>query len=417
MKDGVEQSPPAAEAPTRLMYLAHMRVPSPRAHTHQIMQMCEALADEGCEVTLLCGRIGRGGSQAPDPWEAYGVKRNFALEPMPSLDLAALSRRLPRSLRPVVLGLLWAQSLLVYSLAIALRLRREDRAIVYSRDALPLWILARLWPGRAERLVFEAHTCPSRWPGKNLRRDLARRIGAMVVVTRNLQRRLHERGISPRRVLVAHDGVRLARFALDGDRRAWRAKLDWPTEAFIVGYAGRLETLDMDKGVAFLASAVAELATDPGRRWAHLALVGPSERELESLRSGSPAGMFLSLGWIHPARLPGILRAMDVCAIPFPWTEHLAYDASPLKLFEYMASGTPIVASDLPAIAEVLRHEWNALMVPPGDLQAWGQALRRLRDEPGLGDRLARQAAFDVREFSWDIRARRVVELLHAAEG
>jgi glycosyltransferase involved in cell wall biosynthesis len=80
-----------------------------------------------------------------------------------------------------------------------------------------------------------------------------------------------------------------------------------------------------------------------------------------------------------------------------------------MKIFEYMASGTPIVASDLPAIAEVLRDEHNALLVPAGDPSALAEALRRLRDDRALGERLARQAGLDVRQFTWEVRARRIL--------
>jgi glycosyltransferase involved in cell wall biosynthesis len=104
------------------------------------------------------------------------------------------------------------------------------------------------------------------------------------------------------------------------------------------------------------------------------------------------------------------LRAFDVCTVPFPWTEHFAYYASPMKLFEYMASGNPIVASDLPAIAEIIQDGRNGLLVPPGDASALAGALRRLRDDPSLACRLATQAAQDVLPYAWQHRASRILE-------
>ena len=58
---------------------------------------------------------------------------------------------------------------------------------------------------------------------------------------------------------------------------------------------------------------------------------------------------------------------------------------SPLKLFDYMAAGVPIVASDLPALREVLRHEENALLARPGDPEAFALAVRRVLADPGAG--------------------------------
>jgi glycosyltransferase involved in cell wall biosynthesis len=279
-----------------------------------------------------------------------------------------------------------------------------------------LWLLSWLWPSRAARFFFEAHTLPRTWAGRGLRRRLAGRIGGTVVVTDHLRQPYHALGFPPEKLAVAHDGVRLARFAIEGDRATWRSRLGWPQEAFIVGYAGRFQTLGMDKGVVALARAVGELAGDALSPPVRLALVGGVEQDVAALRGALgdrlPPGMLIDAGWVRPVDLPGYLRAFDVCAAPFPWTDHFAHAASPMKLFEYMASGTPIVASDLPAIAEVLHAGENAMLVPPGDVPALADALRRLRDDRSLGERLAQQAAQDVRQFSWDVRARRILGMI-----
>src|SRR4029453_17817516 len=78
---------------------------------------------------------------------------------------------------------------------------------------------------------------------------------------------------------------------------------------------------------------------------------------------------------------------------------------SPLKLFEYMAAGRAIVASDLPAIREVLRHEVNALLVTPGDSTALAGGIERLLADSELAARLARNALNDVDDYTWSRRA------------
>jgi glycosyltransferase involved in cell wall biosynthesis len=83
-----------------------------------------------------------------------------------------------------------------------------------------------------------------------------------------------------------------------------------------------------------------------------------------------------------------------------------------LKLFEYMASGRPIVASDLPSIREVLTHERNALLADPGDPAAFVAAVTRLQREPELAGRLAARARIDVADYTWDRRAERLEALL-----
>jgi glycosyltransferase involved in cell wall biosynthesis len=117
-------------------------------------------------------------------------------------------------------------------------------------------------------------------------------------------------------------------------------------------------------------------------------------------------------GLVEPAQVPERLRAAAILALPNPASAISTHFTSPLKLFEYMAAGRPIVASDLPAIREVLRDDIDALLVPPGDAAALADAIRRLLDDPALAARLAASALDGVREYGWDRRAARLESLL-----
>jgi glycosyltransferase involved in cell wall biosynthesis len=221
-------------------------------------------------------------------------------------------------------------------------------------------------------------------------------------------------GVPPERLLVAHDGVRAARFDLPGSHADWRRRIGWPEDAFVAGYMGRFHTLGMDKGLGDLVDAVAALAADDAPRPVRLGLVGGPEQTVGALRErGCPPDLILYAGQVPPADVPGYLRAFDVCVMPFPWTEHFAYYASPMKLFEYMASGSPLIATDLPSTAEIVRDGQNGLLVPPADVAALAGALRRLRDDPALADRLAGQAADDVAaHYTWSARADRILDFV-----
>jgi len=403
----------------RLVYLAHMALPNQRAHACQIMEMCGAFAGSGIEVRLLFaedwGSLPRGRANV---WEGCGVPPRFEIDGLSSVDLAPLGAWLPGKLRQVWARLAWTVSLATFSVSAVIRLRADRESMVYSRDALPLALLACLRRERASHLFFEAHTTPTSRAGRWLRGRLANAIGGFVMVTDHLRQRHEAIGVSPRQAIVAHDGVRLERFAVHDDRAAARSRLGWPEAAFIVGYLGRTRTLGMDKGVLALIQAAELLGREGHLRPMLAVLVGPSHAELQELvgRDGRQglADLVTATGWVQPAEVPLHLRAMDACVLPLPWTEHFAFEASPMKLFEYMASGTPIVASNLPAVAELLRDGENGLLVPPSDVPSLAGALRRLRDERGLAERLARQAAQDVRSFTWDARAGRILEMMAA---
>ena len=114
---------------------------------------------------------------------------------------------------------------------------------------------------------------------------------------------------------------------------------------------------------------------------------------------------------VGPAQVPALLRRATILALPNPASAISTHFTSPLKLFEYMAAGRAIVASDLPAIREVLRHEVNALLVTPGDSTAFAQGIERLLADGELAARLARNALNDVDDYTWSRRAERLEAL------
>ncbi len=118
-------------------------------------------------------------------------------------------------------------------------------------------------------------------------------------------------------------------------------------------------------------------------------------------------------GLVPPRSVPELLARADILALPNPASAISTLYTSPLKLFEYLAAGRPIVASDLPSMREVLRNDVNGLLVTPGDPDALASALRRLIGDPALRERLARTASDSAAEYTWDRRAERLEALFH----
>jgi glycosyltransferase involved in cell wall biosynthesis len=186
-----------------------------------------------------------------------------------------------------------------------------------------------------------------------------------------------------------------------------------PATAFIVGYVGRLHTMGMSKGVETVIEAIARLSPDP----IMLCLVGGPDEQAAALKiqwiaNGLAPELFSYGGAVAADRVPLYLAAFDVCLMPLPWTEHFAYYASALKLFEYMAAERAIIASDLPSTAEVVHDNVSALLTPPSDPDAMAVALRRLFTDPAMRQRLATTAKIDVADYAWDRRAARILQAI-----
>lgn len=385
----------------KLLYISPMRLPTEKAHGLQIMQNCEAFADAGYEVTLwVARRWNRRELRAiTDDYAYYGVERAFRIRRIPCIDIFPLFPAAGRGDR-----LAFALQLLSFAFVCTLLLLGRRADIYYSRDKLIVWLLSWLKPKRA--IAYEAHQFAPSARGAQLQRRAASRAGSVIAITQRLRQDLvRHRGAAPARCITLPDGIRRARFQNLPPAAQARAQLGWSQQAFIVGYVGRLQTLGMDKGVDML---VAALAAVPG---AHLALVGGPADMAESLRRrwlalGLPPERFLYAGQVLPAAVPSCLSAFDVCAMPLPKSAHFTFYASPLKLFEYMAAGKAIAASDLPAWADVVHDGETALLLPPEDPAAWAQALTRLRDDSALRQRLGERAReVALGRYTWDARA------------
>jgi glycosyltransferase involved in cell wall biosynthesis len=146
----------------------------------------------------------------------------------------------------------------------------------------------------------------------------------------------------------------------------------------------------------------------------------PKEPDLARLKALATTlaidGRVTFTGLVEPGRVRELLKEADILALPNPPSAISTRFTSPLKLFEYMAAGRPIVASDLPSVREVLHHEIDALLVPPGDHEAMAAAVERLLADRALSARLAEAALAAAPAYSWDRRAERL-EVCFAAIG
>ena len=173
---------------------------------------------------------------------------------------------------------------------------------------------------------------------------------------------------------------------------------DAPSRDLDVLYAGKVQRR---KGLDLMLDAMAHL---PGAR---LTLVGDA------------AGVDLpptvdAIGYVEPSRVRDyFLRAkVGVCPLPAGVSEVSERFTSPMKILEMMAAGTPVVATNLPSVREILTDGRNALLVPPNDPTALATAVRRLLNDRELASRLTKQARLDVQPYSWAERGRKLGEFL-----
>ncbi|MEZ4217281.1 MAG: glycosyltransferase family 4 protein [Myxococcota bacterium] len=239
---------------------------------------------------------------------------------------------------------------------------------------------------------------------------------ALLAVSRPLADWLAPRTADPARIHVLANGVDLERFRTGARRAIARAAADArandgaATQPFTIGFVGSLRPWH---GLEPLADAFARVRDVAPR--ARLCIVGdgPGRAALEQrLAACGHAKAAYFVGAVPPEDVPRWLASFDAAVAPYPQLDDFYF--SPLKLYEYMAAGLPVVASAIGQIREVIDDGVDGLLVPPGDVEATARALLRLERDAALGARLGAHARAKVADCDWVDVARRALALADA---
>ncbi|MGV8839890.1 MAG: glycosyltransferase [Bauldia sp.] len=247
-------------------------------------------------------------------------------------------------------------------------------------------------------VLFETHA----GPGHPKLGDLARlaaypRYRGLVTTTEPLRQLYVAHGVPDDTILAVPNAVDPDRFAGAGrDAGRVRASLPFRRQALLAAYSGGLHE---KKGIPTLLDAASAMPE------ADFLIVGGSPADVARWQAAYPGRANLHFqGFVDNALLPPYLAAADVLVLPASASDPDAAHTSPLKLFEYMASGRPIVASAVPALAAMLTDGSDALLVPPDDPAALAAAIGRLGADPALAARLGATARARAADFTWDKR-------------
>ena len=238
-----------------------------------------------------------------------------------------------------------------------------------------------------------------------IEREVFGQADVLAVVSDALVAYVTQRGAEADRVRVVRNAVDTALFT---PRVARTRPADVPDGAFVVGFSGSLKAWH---GLETLLPAFCLLRGQLPK--AHLLVVGEGPRKawVEGFAAGAGIGDAVTLtGWVGHQDLPGLIAAMDVATAPYPASDGNYF--SPLKLFEYLAVGRPVVASRIGQTAQVLDGTDAALLVPPSDPKALAAALLRVAQDPTLAARLAHSAALEGRKHDWADNARAIIALI-----
>lgn len=367
----------------KVLYPVPEILPGKSARFIQILNTCRALAETGGRVCLCAGV--RPGIPPGEVLDAYGLgaSANLTVVRLPVLR-GALSWHVP------------------FHFAFLARAAKEPDAVVFGRYLkLAHFLLRNRWVHKRP-VVFEAHEIfhkTTERPGraaalKAMEAYVYREADAVIAITATLAGEISDL-FGRKADKVIPDGV--GSDFLEVRRRG---------KGSYLLYTGQFYPW---KGVEVFVRSL------PGLPDERAVVVGGSGEALERLRRLAKelgvAGRVEFPGTVPHAGIREYLEEARVAVLP-NLAGGVSRFTSPLKLFEYMAAGVPIVASDLPALREVLRDRENAVLVPPGDPGALAAGIRSLLADEALAARIAARAREEAAGYTWENRAGRIREVL-----
>lgn len=357
------------------------RMPTEKAHGYQIAKMCEAFASAGASVLLIVPA--RKNDASGDVFSYYGVRDNFAVKCASAFDALAFFRGSRLGFYIQAISFLWA-------------LRRESLSrdtIVITRNPEIAW----RYGSKRYQVFYDAHNFPTR--GTWFFKWLLRGARGVIANSNGTADAFHNAGF--KNILVASNAVDLMQF--DNAKLKTREELGLPAGRIAI-YVGHLYKW---KGVG----VVIEAARNSKRKDITFVFVGGIDSDLAHYRAETKdLANVIFLGRRPHEEVPALIKSADALLLPnIPVTKESSIYTSPIKMFEYMASGVPIVASDLPSIREVLNDK-NAILVKSGDANALLNGIEVALD--GRMKERAIRAREEVKKYTWKKRAWKILDFI-----
>ena len=375
----------------KIVCIAMARIPYYTANSIQVMKTCQAMTQLGHEVTLIAfDNPETGGVQ---PWETvakfYGLKTQFQISYFPFHKRGFIRRMFP-----------WRALL---------------RTLTFNPDILYIWPVQSAVGALLLRrpVIFEVHDRPTGRLGPIWFRLFLRLPGRkrLVMITRALQNALEQtysRSLPPEQIVIGPNGVDLERFENLPDIHTVRRELNFP-EKLTIACTGHLYT---GRGANLFLGLTSEFPD------AHFLWVGGRPDDVAVWRDrAAKEGLdnVTFTGFIPNQELPQYQAAADILLMPYGPViagssgGNSADICSPMKMFDYLATGRAIITSDLPVIREILNDK-NAVFCPPEDLSAWTAALSKLIDSPEQREALSKRAHTDAEQYTWVARSQKALQ-------
>lgn len=377
----------------KIIYVANITLPSERAHSIQIMKTCEALSQKGERIELwITNRNGRKSSE--DIFSFYGIRHKFPIKKIPVIELFSKKNK----------WYFYIESLTFLAMVFFKIFMIRGNLLFYTRDESVQFL--KFFTGK--KIIWEAHMIPkfdflTKWRLK--------KINGIIAISESLKKILiNKYKIDSDKISVAHDAVDLDDFSNFLPKNKARELLDIPQDKKVVLYVGGIAR---HKGIFVLLDTAKMLGSEYLIEivgWFIHDESGKAKKYVEDNKINN----VVFRGYIPRNDIPKYLSSADVLVIPNSGLNEESRDfTSPMKLFEYMSSGKPIVASATTTILEIL-NEKNAILVRPDRPEDLKNGILKVFKDEDLAKRIAENSKKDVQEHAWIKRAEKISAFINS---
>jgi glycosyltransferase involved in cell wall biosynthesis len=378
----------------KLTYIFNREITSDKASLVQAVHMCNAFASNGVDVLMALPRF-QGQSKVPDDYlmKRFGIKTKFNVCYYSKIKL--FNR----------LGIIGS-----YFGIRKLLSKKITTDIYFTRCSLIFTILSK----KKLPVIYESHNATIHkdseiynrfWINKVIKSSQMSSCLAFIAISENLGKYWSAKGVPPEKVLALHDGFDKEMFNESVDKIKARSILNLPLHKKLITYTGSLYPDREIENIIMLAKYFPdELFVVVG---------GPKKNaaDYQALASMENINNIMFTGPVEHREIPIYLYASDVLLALWSKKVPTINYCSPLKVFEYMASGCIMIAHGFPTIKEVVRHNENGLLVEPDNFNDLVEktriALNRNTHFEFIGNQ-AREEAFQ--EYSWDERVSKILQ-------
>jgi len=362
----------------KILYVHNADFSKPCANRIQVLNMCKAFKNIGVSITLMSFNCDK------------NIIKNIYNE---DIDYNTIS------LKPFVNY--YFRSLLLFLRFLTIK---NDYNHIYTRDLTFAFLVSKFFKNK--KVIYELHDLSNGKMWHFLFKRTFKNLQGCVVISKGLKEELIKNDFNGNKIHVLHDGVDLEKFDINISKNEARGKLNLPKDKTIISYTGSLQSW---KGYETFLKSYDYLKNKENIVYL---VVGGSKEHINRLKEKYKNKNIIFVPFVENSKVPLYLKASDVLVIPNSSKYEISVKyTSPLKLFEYMASKRPIIASDLPSIREVV-NENEVLFVRPDDEKDLAEKIEKLIKDANLQNKLIQNAFDKVKGYSWENRAKYIITTL-----